>query len=76
VTTYHRAASRRAIARARLWGAISQYGWMLWASIQAAVSELDFDFWSWGTAKYERAIAEFNGPDFDRLLGDIYQTAQ
>jgi thiamine kinase-like enzyme len=76
VTTYHRAANRRAIARARLWGAISQYGWMLWASIQAAVSELDFDFWSWGLAKYERAIAEFNGPDFDHLLGDIYQTAQ
>jgi thiamine kinase-like enzyme len=75
VNSYHHGASRATIARARLWGLMSQYGWMLWAAIQAAVSELDFDFWAWGLAKYERATAGFRSPDFERLLADIYQSA-
>ena len=44
---------------------MSKYGWTLWASIQDGVSDIDFDFWSWGMEKYERAVAEFDGPDFD-----------
>ena len=56
------------VARARLWGLMSKYGWTLWASIQDGVSEIDFDFWSWGMEKYERAVAEFDGPDFECLL--------
>jgi thiamine kinase-like enzyme len=56
------------VARARLLGLMSKYGWTLWAAIQSAKSELDFDFWAWGMEKYERAVAEFSGPDFDRLL--------
>jgi thiamine kinase-like enzyme len=59
------------VARARLWGLMSKYGWMLWASIQDSVSPIDFDFWSWGMEKYERAVAEFDGPDFERLLEDV-----
>ena len=47
---------------------MSKYGWMLCASIQAGTSDLDFDFWSWGMEKYERAATEFDGPDFGRLL--------
>jgi thiamine kinase-like enzyme len=58
------------VARARLQGLVSKYGWMLWASIQDGVSALDFDFWAWGLEKYERAVAEFDGPDFDRLLDE------
>jgi thiamine kinase-like enzyme len=61
---------RHRVARARLWGLMSKYGWTLWASIQDAVSTLDFDFWSWGMEKYERALVEFGGPDFERLLED------
>ncbi len=56
------------VARARLLGLMSKYGWMLWASISAAINEIDFDFWSWGLEKYERAVAEFDGPDLPRLL--------
>jgi thiamine kinase-like enzyme len=56
------------VARARLLGLMSKYGWMLWASIQDANSDLDFDFWEWGMEKYRRAVEEFDGPDFDRLL--------
>jgi thiamine kinase-like enzyme len=59
---------RHRVARARLWGLMSKYGWMLWASIQSSASDLDFDFWSWGMEKYDRAVAEFDGPDFARLL--------
>lgn len=58
-------------ARARLWGLMSKYGWMLWASIQDGTSDLDFDFWSWGLEKYDRAVAEFDGPDLGRLLEEV-----
>ncbi len=59
------------VARARLWGLMSKYGWTLWASIQDGVSSIDFDFWSWGMEKYERALEEFDGPDFARLCEDV-----
>lgn len=59
------------VARARLWGLMSKYGWTLWASIQDGVSDIDFDFWTWGMDKYDRAVGEFDGPDFDRLIDDV-----
>jgi thiamine kinase-like enzyme len=65
---------RSRVARARLWGLMSKYGWTLWASIQSSVSDIDFDFWSWGMEKYDRAVAEFDGPDFERLLDEVTQT--
>lgn len=71
MTAYDGRPLRHRIARARLQGLMSKYGWMLWASIQASVSDLDFDFWSWGMEKYERAVAEFESPDFDRLLDEV-----
>ncbi|MGI9136356.1 MAG: phosphotransferase [Candidatus Nanopelagicales bacterium] len=56
------------VARARLWGLMSKYGWTLWASISASISPIDFDYWGWGMEKYERAVAEFDGPELARLL--------
>lgn len=56
------------VARARLLGLMAKYGWTLWASIQAATSDLDFDFWEWGMQKYDRAVAEFDGPGFEQQL--------
>jgi hypothetical protein len=50
---------------------MSKYGWTLWASIQDGVSDIDFDFWEWGMEKYERAVAEFDGPGFDDLLEKV-----
>jgi len=70
VVEYDGAPSRSHLARARLWGLMSQYGWTLWASIQDATSPIEFDFWSWGMEKYERAEATFAGPDLERLLAD------
>ena len=71
VAAYDGAPSRSHLARARLWGLMSQYGWTLWASIQDATSPIEFDFWSWGMEKYERAEATFAGPDLERLLADV-----
>jgi len=59
------------VARARLLGLMSKYGWTLWAAIQDAVSGLDFDFWSWGMEKYDRAVAEFDGPHLESWLQDV-----
>ena len=70
VAAYYGRPLRGKVARARLWGLVAKYGWTLWASIQAGVSELDFDFWAWGMEKYERAVAEFDSPDFERLLAE------
>ena len=68
VGAYDGEVRRSRVARARLWGLLSQYGWTLWASIQDAVSTIDFDFWGWGMEKYDRAEEGFGGPDFERLL--------
>ena len=56
------------LARARLQGLVSQYGWTLWASIQEATSDLDFDFWTWGLEKYDRAAGVLRSPQLDRLI--------
>jgi len=71
VAHYYERPLANKVARARLWGLMSKYGWTLWASIQDGVSDIDFDFWGWGMEKYERAVAEFEGPDFERLLEDV-----
>jgi thiamine kinase-like enzyme len=70
VGEYYGRPLRHKIARARLLGLAAGYGWTLWGSIQAAVSPIDFDFWSWGMERYEAAAAGMTGPDFPRLLDD------
>ena len=70
VTSYWGRHDPAKVARARLWGLVGQYGWMLWASIQSSVSPIDFDFWEWGMEKYERAVATFDSPDLGGLLDD------
>jgi thiamine kinase-like enzyme len=71
VTAYWGRPLRNKVARARLWGLMSKYGWTLWGSIQAGISELEFDFWSWAMEKYERAVEELDGPQFEQLLADV-----
>ncbi len=68
VTAYYGRPRPEQVARARLFGLMSKYGWTLWAAIQQATSPMDFDFWSWGMEKYDRAVAEFDGPDLEPLL--------
>jgi thiamine kinase-like enzyme len=71
VTSYYGLRLANKLARARLQGLMSQYGWTLWASIQEATSDLDFGFWPWGLEKYERAVETFRGPLLDRLIEDV-----
>jgi thiamine kinase-like enzyme len=73
VSAYFGQASRTMVARARLYGLLANYGWTLWASIQAATSAVDFDFWTWGLEKYERAAAELGGPHVAGLIADVQQ---
>ena len=68
VAAYWGEASVARVARARLWALMSKYGWTLWASIQEGISVIDFDYWSWGMEKYDRAVEEFDSPDFERWL--------
>ncbi|HKC28902.1 MAG TPA: phosphotransferase, partial [Jatrophihabitans sp.] len=63
-------------ARARLFGLMSKYGWTLWASIQDAVSDVEFDFWQWGMEKYVRARQEFRSPDLERSISTITESTQ
>jgi thiamine kinase-like enzyme len=74
VSSYYGERSPARNARARLFALMSKYGWTLWASIQDAVSDVDFDFWEWGMEKYARAVAEFRSPTFDRLTEAVRQS--
>ncbi|MFC5817571.1 choline/ethanolamine kinase family protein [Nonomuraea harbinensis] len=71
VTAYYGRRLRHKIARARLLGLMAKYGWTLWASIQDGADQpIDFDFWSWGMEKYERAVAEFTGAELPSLMDE------
>jgi thiamine kinase-like enzyme len=71
VASYYGGETRRHLARARLQGTVSQYGWTLWGCIQNGSSTLEFDFWEWAMQRYDHAVEEFRGPEFDRLLADV-----
>jgi thiamine kinase-like enzyme len=71
VTAYYGRPRPSRIARAQLFGLVARYGWTLWGAIQHATSELDFDFWSWATERYETAAAGFASPAFSRLLSAV-----
>ncbi|MFT4010125.1 MAG: phosphotransferase [Nocardioidaceae bacterium] len=58
-------------ARVRLQALVSCYGWSLWGFIQSAVSPIDYDFWSWGMERYEKAQATFGSAGFQGLLEDV-----
>lgn len=70
VALYYGRELRNKMARARLQGVVAKYGWTLWGCIQHASCTIDFDFWEWSMERYDAAVAEFNGPDFTRLLAD------
>jgi thiamine kinase-like enzyme len=71
VAAYYGESLRNKVARARLWGLMSKYGWTLWGSIQDGISDIDFDFWGWAMEKYERAVEELDGAQFEQLLADV-----
>lgn len=56
------------LARARAWSMITQFGWVMWASIQEAVSTIDFDFRAWGIKKWNSVLPELMGKDYQAIL--------
>jgi thiamine kinase-like enzyme len=70
IAEYYGRPLRNKVARATLLGLAGKYGWTLWGAIQAAVSPIDFDFWSWGMERFDGAVAGFRAPGFDRLLDE------
>jgi len=74
IAEYYGRPLRNKIARAMLLGLAGKYGWTLWGAIQAAVSPIDFDFWSWAMERFEGAVAGFSAPGFDRLLDEVQRT--
>ena len=63
------------IVRAQAWSMIARYGWVLWASIQEAISPIEFDFRSWGMKKWNSVLPEFLGGRYENILENLKQDA-
>jgi thiamine kinase-like enzyme len=71
VTAYFGRRLRSKIARTRLQSLASQYGWTLWGVIQAATSDIDYDYEAWAAERYEKAVEGFTSADFAALLDEV-----
>ncbi len=58
------------LARMNLQAVMADVGWTLWAAIQARISPIDYDFWSWAIERWDRAATAFDSEDFPRWLRD------
>jgi thiamine kinase-like enzyme len=56
------------VARVRLHMITSDVGWALWAAIQTAISRIAFDFAAYGAARWRRAEAAMDSPEFPGWL--------
>ena len=59
------------ITRAIAWSMIARFGWVMWASIQEAVSPIDFDFRSWGLRKWDSVFPELQGSHYLTVLENL-----
>jgi thiamine kinase-like enzyme len=59
------------ITRAMAWSMIARFGWVLWASIQEAVSTIDFDFRTWGMKKWYSVLPELQGARYQTVLENL-----
>jgi thiamine kinase-like enzyme len=57
-------------ARMDLFALMADVGWTLWAAIQANISTIDFDFWSWAVERWERAATLMDSARFGTLVRD------
>jgi thiamine kinase-like enzyme len=65
---YFGAAPPSLLGRVRLHMIVSDVGWALWAAIQSAISRIPFDFDAYGAARWARAEAAMDAPEFPRWL--------
>jgi thiamine kinase-like enzyme len=59
------------LARAKAWSMIARFGWVLWASIQEAISPISFGFRSWGMRKWDSVMPELCGEPYQILLKQL-----
>ena len=59
------------ITRAIAWSMIARFGWVLWASIQEAISTIDFDFRTWGMKKWYSVLPELQGVRYQTVLENL-----
>lgn len=71
ISGYYGSDKPEKFARAWLFSVLAKYGWTLWASIQDSISEIDFDFWSWGMQKYEDVQRDFGSTEFYRQISNL-----
>src|ERR1022692_34887 len=71
VTQYYGRPLRNKIARPRLLRLAGKYGGTVWGAVQAAVSPIDFDFWSWAMHRFDGATQGFSGAEFDRACEQV-----
>jgi thiamine kinase-like enzyme len=72
---YYGAARPSLLARMKLWAIMSDVGWTLWGAIQAKISRLDFDFWSYAMGRWERGSTMMDSAAFPRWLEDVQSPA-
>jgi thiamine kinase-like enzyme len=65
---YFGSAPAALVARVKLHMVVSDIGWALWAAIQTAISRIAFDFAAYGAARWRRAEAAMDSPDFSRWM--------
>ncbi len=68
---YFGRATASLVGRVRLHMIVSDVGWTLWAAIQTAISRIAFDFSAYGAARWTRAEAAMDSPDFPRLIDAV-----
>ena len=73
VDAYYGSHRPEKLARAWFLALMSKYGWTLWASIQCSISTFDFDFWTWGMEKFDRARSDFESKRFNEMLELVTQ---
>ncbi len=56
------------LARMQLQALMADVGWTLWAAIQEAISDIDYDFWGWAVERWQRAESIFSSARFERWL--------
>jgi|SRR5687768_13949808 len=70
---YFGEATKDKIARMKLNMIMSDVGWGLWAAIQAKISTIDFDFWSWAVERWGRAVEKMDSREFEEWVREVQE---
>lgn len=69
--SYFGAVSEKLLARMDLHALMSDVGWTLWGSIQAANSDIDFDFWDYSSTRWRRAEETMDSGQIEEALSAL-----